>query len=91
MIEFNAVIRNPFSHRFSTFFYRGGEFPMKNKCWEVQGMLTNDILNINFSLTTRTDHAGLRVQLGLLGVNFCLDVYDSRHWNDDADGWQTYQ
>lgn len=46
---------------------------------------------ILFSLhwSRKTDHAGLLIQLGILGYEFHLQVYDSRKWNDAESDWET--
>jgi hypothetical protein len=31
----------------------------------------------------RRDHAGLRVEIGLLGYDFEFQIYDVRHWDDE--------
>ena len=37
--------------------------------------------------TTKTDHAGFTFNLNLLGLEFEVKIYDSRHWNDDENRW----
>ena len=36
-----------------------------------------------------SDHAGIRLQFGLLGYEIELHIYDSRHWNIKTNTWET--
>ena len=39
---------------------------------------------------TGYDHAGPEFELGLLGYNVQLGMYDTRHWNNETDSWEEY-
>jgi hypothetical protein len=62
----------------------------KNKSIEFNLYKTGTILGIEFDLTTRQDHAGLRLMLGLLSWQVELQVYDARHWNSLTEDWENY-
>jgi hypothetical protein len=49
-----------------------------------------NLLGINVSKNYKTDHAGFRFVLNLLGLNICYSHIDSRHWDDDNDDWCKY-
>lgn len=36
------------------------------------------------------DHAGPKLALTLFGLYACIQVYDGRHWNHDANRWERY-
>lgn len=79
MIYFNFAITNPWSDRWKTILFKHGLFS-QHKAWEFNVYETHHIIDVDFRLTTRTDHSGLNLMLGLFGysVEFCF--YDTRHW-----------
>ena len=83
MINFNLGLRNPFSNRWNTFFYKDGLIG-KNKAWEIQAVTDSNIVNIEFSLTVRGDHSGITIGLGLVGLTVMFCLVDTRHWNEEA-------
>ncbi len=50
-------------------------------------MRTAELIKFKFSFTSRQDHAGPEIELGLLGLNFHAMVYDKRHWDHDNNCW----
>jgi hypothetical protein len=38
---------------------------------------------------TGRDHAGIKFTVSLLGYEFDANLYDTRHWNDEAGRWNT--
>jgi hypothetical protein len=90
MINFKFEIVNPWSSRFSNIFCYAGSTPIKNKFWEVQAMRTDDIVSLDFRITTRCDHAGVDLWLGLASYSINFRLYDNRHWNSDTDTWEIY-
>jgi hypothetical protein len=48
------------------------------------------ILSFHFRLSTRQSHAGLDLELGILGYSFNFRFYDGRHWNYDAGRYYNY-
>lgn len=90
MIYFNINIRNPFSSRFENLWTKSGGTPWVYKYWEVQVMKDDELIRIEFEFTTRQDHAGVRLELGLLGYKIAATVYDSRHWDHERNQWTEY-
>jgi hypothetical protein len=43
-----------------------------------------------FRLSGRQSHAGLAIEMGLLGYSFLFNFYDNRHWNYDAGRYFQY-
>jgi hypothetical protein len=59
--------------------------------WELEhNYYAGSLVDCEFSITTRTDHAGLEIGLGLLGYGIGFRIYDTRHWNSDTNTWVTY-
>lgn len=91
MIHLSFNISNPWwNNRFSNIKFWAGETPFKHKFWEVQLMKTHSLLGFSFDYTTRRDHAGVRVNIGLLGYELDFNFYDNRHWNHEASDWYKY-
>jgi hypothetical protein len=91
MLYLNLKISNPFSDRFKNIKCWSGATPFKHKFWEVQIMASNDLILFGFSYTIRQDHAGLNLELGLLGYNIDFNFYDSRHWDYIGERWEIYR
>ena len=54
----------------------------KNKAWELEHTYYSGILfDIDVSLSTREDHAGVELCLGLFGYGIHFHIYDTRHWD----------
>lgn len=82
MLNLNISVSNPWSSRFENIKCWSGETFLKNKCWEFELLKTTDILLLSFAFTTRRDHAGLALEIGLFGFQAGFNVYDSRHWEN---------
>jgi hypothetical protein len=80
MIHLNLEIFNPHSDYFKIGRVFSGNL-FKHKFWELQLMRTNNLICLKFDLTTRQDHAGLNLELGLLSFNIAFTIYDHRHWD----------
>jgi len=89
MILFNLNITNPFADRFDSIFNRAGMLN-KHKAWEFEILKVNCILNLAMAFTTQRDHAGLKIEFGLLGFELHFQIYDIRHWNYTEKNWETY-
>lgn len=87
MINFNLNLSNPFSNRWDII-WATSKMLSKHKAIEFNGYKTHSILELDFSLTFRQDHSGLRVMLGLIGYNVELHYYDTRHWDYDNNIWE---
>lgn len=90
MISFSFNIRNPWSDRWECIKTWAGDTPFKNKFWEAQVDRTSDVIGLEFRYTIRQDHAGLYVSLALFGYDVIFNIYDSRHWNDEAGRYYIY-
>ena len=90
MIDIKFDVCNPWDTEFKSLYEACGDFPIKNKHWEIQLMRDNILLGLNFSFTTRYDHAGLNFRIGLFGLVGCFNLYDSRHWDDERNCWEEY-
>jgi len=82
MINFNFNIRVPGSNRFRNIRSWAGSSPIPFKFWELQIYLSADIVDVTVNITARQSHSGIRLGLGLLGVNVEFNLYDSRHWSE---------
>jgi len=76
----NSVVFNKWFNKYLFF----------NKAFEIQLMICNTfdpIFTINFYLTRKTDHAGIGLELCLLGISFTSSIYDIRHWDYEKNCW----
>lgn len=92
MINLNLHIYNPWiKENFVNLFCRSGKIT-KNKAWEFEiTKYTLTLFEVSLSLTTKQDHAGLQVSLGLFGFTVQLRIYDGRHWNYETNTWEVYE
>ena len=91
MIYFNVNIRHPnWWKRFKNIKVWNGKTPFKNKFWEIQILKNDNLLRFEFEFTVQQDHAGLGLELGLMGYEICLSFYDNRHWNCETNDWVKY-
>lgn len=89
MINLRFNISNPWSNRWGIVKVTHGKLPWPNKFWEFQIDKTNDILGFEFRVTKRTDHAGIWLCLALAGFEMIFNIYDSRHWDEKTNEWET--
>ncbi len=61
-----------------------------HKYVELEVYRDSSLLSINFSWTIRQSHAGLDIELGLLGYCVHFNLYDNRHWNYTEGRWMRY-
>lgn len=91
MIYFNFTIRRPaWWERFDNIKCWTGKTFVKHKYWEVQIIKNDNLFRVEFGWTVKEDHAGVNLELGLLGYEIHVTIYDSRHWNTDENRWMTY-
>ena len=90
MINFSLNIRNPWSQQFKNLWCRAYDTPFTSKFIELEVYKDSSLLSINFSLTTRQSHAGVDIELGLLGYCFHFNFYDIRHWNHEEGRYYKY-
>jgi hypothetical protein len=89
MININFTITNPWSKRWNSLWAKS-QILLNNKAVEFNGYRTNTILNAELNFNIRTDHAGIRLMIGLLGYEVELHFYDTRHWDDEKNTWAKY-
>lgn len=90
MINLRFSLSNPWWNRFENVYSNAGETPFKNKFWEVQLLKSDDIVSFDLRVTTRCDHAGVDLWIGLFGYSVNLNFYDNRHWNPEKGAWEVY-
>lgn len=90
MLHLALKLENPSWDRFDSLYSKSGNTPWKNKFWEVQAMKSDDIIAFDLRVTTKCDHAGVDLWLGLFGYSVNLQFYDSRHWNYDEGRYYIY-
>ena len=91
MINLKFTIENPWWNRFANIKSWSGKTPFENKYWEAQVMESDDIVAFDLRITTRTDHAGADLWLGLLGYAVNFKFYDNRHWDYKTKNWNVYE
>ena len=90
MIYFNINIRNPrWWNRFDNIKSWFGSTFIKHKYWEVQLARVSELFRVEFEWTVCQDHAGINLELALLGYAIMLSVSDNRHWNYEENCWET--
>lgn len=87
MISFNLYLRNPWSTKFQNLWCGVYTTPFSNKSIELE--LTRDctVVSVMLNWTVRQSHAGVDVELGLLGYCVRVNFYDLRHWDSKLDDW----
>jgi hypothetical protein len=89
MIHINFAIRNPWSNGFFNNIWLSPVIPpFKNKTIELQLYRDSSIVSLSFNWTIRQSHAGLDIELGLLGYCISFNFYDIRHWDDKNNCWE---
>jgi hypothetical protein len=90
MISFNFNLRNPWSNEFKNFCSRAYDTPFKHHFIELEFYKDSTLLSFMFNWTLRQSHAGLDIDVGLLGYNVHFQFYDNRHWNSKEGRWYKY-
>jgi hypothetical protein len=90
MIHLQFSLTNPFNNTFKNLCNKSGKITT-NKYWEMQFYRDDRILAFCFDAQTRCNHAGIKVELSLLGYTFAANIYDSRHWNYQKNTWEVYE
>lgn len=92
MIYFNINIQNPgWRNRFDNIKCWSGSTPFEHKFWEVQIMKCTELFRVEFDWTVRADHAGVKLDLGLLGYEIAFSFYDNRHWDYENNCWKNHE
>lgn len=91
MIYLNINIRNPWwSNRFENLYTKTFNTPWKNKFIEIQLMKDAELFRKELEWTIKQDHAGVRIELGLIGYKAAFNFYDNRHWDYKNNSWAKY-
>jgi hypothetical protein len=80
MIYYSFRIKNPYSDRLQHAVTKQGVVT-QNKAWEFNVYRTATVFALGLELSMRRDHAGLRLEIGLLGYDVEFQIYDVRHWD----------
>jgi hypothetical protein len=89
MIYFGFNIANPWCKRWeNTWNYIAN--PFGHKYLELEVFKDNTILSFSFRWAVRQSHAGVMIDVGLLGYSFLFNFYDNRHWNTEEGRWMIY-
>lgn len=98
MIRVNFEILNPWkiveirkAIGFKNLLWASGSIT-KHKHWEIETYTSFDIL---FGLELNTqwwgyDHAGIKLRIVFLCLEFQIQMYDCRHWDYELDMWEEY-
>ena len=89
MIYLNVNIRSPWFDQFENIWNNAGSIT-KYKWWDVELLKTENLLRFEFQFTVMQDHAGVQLELGLLGYEFHIGIHDSRHWDYENKCWKNY-
>lgn len=89
MIHISFGLSNPWGRPFDNLWNRSGLIT-DHKAWEVELLQTRQVIGFEFSYTRRQSHAGLTVELAVLGRNVCFGIYDTRHWNQETGAWEVH-
>lgn len=84
MISLNFNIRNPYSDAFKNLWNRAFATPFTNKFIELELYKDSSLVCCMLNWTIRQSHAGLDIELGVLGYTVHFMFFDSRHWNYEA-------
>ena len=90
MINFSFGLNNPWCNRWANVWNKVIPTPHPSKCIELEVFKDSTIVSFMFRLTTRQSHAGVMIDLGLLGYSFSFQFYDIRHWNTEAGRYYIY-
>lgn len=88
MISFNFDIAHPFNSKFKHIWSRTWCTPFKNKFVELEIHTIEHLIGFNFLWTINRDHAGIDIQLSLVGYCVCFNFYDRRHWNSEVNCYE---
>ena len=89
MIHISFGLSNPWGRPFDNLWNRSGLIT-NHKAWEAELLQTRQVIGFEFSYTRRQSHAGLTVELAVLGRSVCLRIYDTRHWNHETGVWEVH-
>lgn len=88
MINVHFSLRAPWTMNYKNIFLKTGKTPFKNKFWEFQIDKDDVLILLGFAIQQRCSHAGVMLEVGLMGYLFSFNFYDSRHWNYARGEWE---
>lgn len=88
MLTLNLGIRLPINIQFENVWNKTFYTPFKNKMVELEIYKDNVLASVFFDFSIGQSHAGVSIDVGLLGYNFRFNFYDIRHWNYTEDRWE---
>ena len=88
MLHLSFRISNPFAKQSWDSIWAKAYSVTKNKILEIQYMRSAVLFEIGFSWTHRTNQAGIRFRLGLLGKEFSIVFEDTRYWDSYLNCWE---
>lgn len=80
MIHASFGLSNPWGTPFDNLWNQSGRLT-KNKSWELELLKGRQLIGFEFGYTMRQSHAGLSLELALLGYSIAFQIYDNRHWD----------
>ena len=89
MIHISVGLSNPWGRPFDNLWNRSGLITT-HKAWEIELLQTRTMIGFELSFTQRQSHAGLTVELAVLGRSVCFTIYDTRHWNHETGTWEVH-
>ena len=89
MIHISFGLSNPWGRPFDNLWNRSGLIT-DHKAWEVELLQTRQVIGFEFSYTRRQSHAGLTVELAVVGCSLSFMIYDTRHWNQETGAWEVH-
>ncbi len=89
MIHINFGLSNPWGRPFNNLWNRSGMIT-GHKAWEAELIQTRTVIGFEFGYTRRQSHAGLTLELALLGYSLSFMIYDTRHWNPETGSWEVH-
>lgn len=87
MIDIHLGLRNPYSERWHSLFSRTYALPIQHKHLEINLERNSDIIVLNLRITHRQSHAGIFLNLAILGYSVLFNMYDDRHWDYENNCW----
>lgn len=59
----------------------------QHRSWELQHTFySRSLLDFELCWSTREDHAGVTIGLGLLGYGINFSIYNNKHWDEETNG-----
>lgn len=89
MIYISVGLSNPWGNPFDNLWNRSGRLT-KHTGWELELLKGKQLVGFEFGYTMRQSHAGLTIELALLGYSISFQIYDTRHWDYTANTWEVH-